>query len=203
MNKLQNKRRHLQNSDSTKNDIMYRKRMRVILGFLLVMIAFVLLGAIFISTRIFLASTLYHAFIYDWIGTAFLYLSGLTVLLFFIYCCLVITIKNPQKIKGNKVFGFGVTGIICLAIASYIFYDFGSLTINSVSDMRDYSNGLTKTEVLEVVDAYTGGNIAITLIDTEDKELTRLLPGFRIEEGETYRITYLERTGTILHIEKN
>ncbi|MGG0740540.1 hypothetical protein [Niallia taxi] len=203
MNKLQNKRRHLQNSDSSKNDIMYRKRMRVILGFLLVMIAFVLLGAIFISTRIFLASTLYHAFIYDWIGTAFLYLSGLTVLLFFIYCCLVITIKNPQKIKGNKVFGFGVTGIICLAIASYIFYDFGSLTINSVSDMRDYSNGLTKTEVLEVVDAYTGGNIAITLIDTEDKELTRLLPGFRIEEGETYRITYLERTGTILHIEKN
>lgn len=203
MSMSQNKRRHLLISDKTKNDIMYRKRMGVIFGFLIAMIAFVLLGVIFISTRIFFASTLYHAFIYDWIGTAFLYLSGLTILFFFIYCCLVITIKNPQKIKGNKVLGFGITGIICLAISSYIFYDLSSLTINSVRDMKDYSNGVMKTEVLEVVDAYTGGNVNITLIETEDRELTRLLPGFRIEEGETYRFTYLERTGTILHIEKN
>jgi hypothetical protein len=82
-----------------KRDAENRKRERKIYVFVFVMVAFVLLGGAFISLRIFFAADVYHAFIYDWIGTAFLYLAGMTLLLFFIYFILVITIKNPQNIS--------------------------------------------------------------------------------------------------------
>lgn len=202
MGKSQKKRAQLQNPEQIKREVANRKRLRIMYGFIMVFVAFVLLGGAFIGLRIFFATELYHAFIYDWMGTAFLYLAGTTLLLFFIYFCLVITIKNPQKISKNQVFVWGGTGIICLAIGVFIFHELSSLTINSVRDMKDYSNGVLKIEVLKVVDVYTGGGSNIALIETEEQELSLLLNVFQIEEGNTYRFTYMERTGNILNVEK-
>jgi hypothetical protein len=200
--KSRKKRRHLQSPEQMKRDLANRKRERIIYGFLIVMSAFVLSGAASIGLRMFFATDLYHAFTYDWIGTAFLYLAGMTLILFFIYCCLVITIKNPQKISKNQVFVWGGTGIICLAIGVFIFHELSSLTINSVRDMKDYSNGVMKVDYLKVVDVYTGGRPSLALITTEEQELTLLLNPFWIEEGKTYRFTYMERTGNILNVEE-
>nr|WP_257989811.1 hypothetical protein [Bacillus infantis]MCR6609545.1 hypothetical protein [Bacillus infantis] len=202
MGKSRKNRQHLQSPDQMKRDAANRKRERMIYVFLIAMAAFVLSGGAFISLRIFFAEDFYHAFIYDWIGTAFLYLAGMTLLLFFIYFSLVITIKNPQNISKNQVFAWAGTGIICLALAVFVFYEFSSLTMNSVRDMKDYANGVMKIEDLKVVDVYTGGQPDIVLIETEEQELSLLLNVFRIEEGETYQFTYMERTGNILNVEQ-
>jgi hypothetical protein len=74
--------------------------------------------------------------------------------------------------------------------------------MNSVRDMKDYANGVMKIVDLKVVDVYTGGDPDTALIKTEEQELSLLLNIFRIEEGETYRFTYMERTGNILNVEK-
>ncbi|MBU7592832.1 hypothetical protein [Metabacillus halosaccharovorans] len=202
MSSSRKKQRHLQSLDQLKRDVANRKRERIIYGFLIVMVAFVLSGVAFMGLRIFFATDLYHAFIYDWIGTAFLYLAGMMIFLFFIYGSLVITIKNPQKISKNQVFAWGGTGIICLALGVFIFHEVSSLTINSVRDMKDYTNGVMKIDDLKVVEVYTGGHSDIALITTEELELSLLLNVIRIEEGETYRFTYMERTGNILNVEK-
>jgi energy-coupling factor transporter transmembrane protein EcfT len=196
-----NNRRYSPSPEQIKREMANRKRLINIYGFLIVIVAFVLSGGVFTGLRIFFATELYHAFIYDWIGTALLYLAGLTLLLYFIYGSLVITIKNPQKIKKKQVFSWGGIGIICLALGGFIFHELSSITINSVRDMKDYSNGVMKIEELKVVDVYTGGHSEIALIETEEQELSLLLNGYRIEEGQTYRFTYLERTGTILNVE--
>lgn len=185
-----------------KSDVANRKRIRIIYGFLIVMCTFVLLGVAFTFLRIFYATDLYHAFIYDWIGTAFLFLGGITLLLFIIYFSSVITIKNPQKISINKVFLWGGTGIISLATSVFIFQELSSLTINSVGDMKDYSNGVMKRDDLKVVEVYTGSSTKIALIKTEEQELYLLQQKvFNIEEGKTYSFTYMERTGNILNVE--
>jgi hypothetical protein len=196
------KRRHLQSPEQMKRDVANRKRLRIMYGFIIVFVAFALSGGAFMGLRAFFATDLYHAFIYDWIGTALLYLAGLTLLLFFIYGSLVITIKNPQKIRKKQVFAWGGTGIICLAIGIFIFHELSSLTIDSVRDMKDYSNGVLKIEDLKVVDVYTGGHSDIAIIETEEQELSLLLNGYRIEEGQTYRFTYMERSGNILNVEE-
>lgn len=202
MSKSRKKRGHLLSPEQMKREFANRKRERMMFVFLMLMVAFVLLGGAFIGLRIFFVTELYHAFIYDWMGTAFLYLAGTTLLLFFIYFCLVITIKNPQKISKNQVFAWGGTGIICLVIGVFIFHELSSLTINSVRDMKDYSDGVMKTDDLKVVEVYTGGGSNIALIKTEEQELSLLLNVFQIEEGNTYRFTYMERTGNILNVEK-
>ncbi len=196
------KKRHLQTSEQMKHNVANRKRERIIYGFIIVMIAFVLSGVTSMALRILFASDLYHAFIYDWVGTAFLYLAGMTLLVLFIYLCLVITIKNPQKVSKNHVFAFGGFGLICFALGLVFFPELSSLTINSVRDMKDYSNGVMKIEDLKVVDVYTGGDSSIALISTEEKELSLLIYNIRIEEGKTYRFTYMERTGNILNVEE-
>ncbi|MEC0282662.1 hypothetical protein [Terribacillus saccharophilus] len=150
--------------------------------------------------RTFFASNLYHAFIYDWIGTALLYLAALTLIAFFVYTSLVITIKNPQKVGKRQVFYFGLTGIICFTIGVFIVPQLSSLTINSMGDMRDYSNGAIHVDDFEVVDVYTGGHSTIALITTDELDLTLMINNYQIEEGKTYRFTYLERTGTILSV---
>ncbi|MBM7602649.1 putative membrane protein [Metabacillus crassostreae] len=199
MNGSRKKAQHLQ--ARIKRDVANRNRIRIIYGFLIVMGIFVLLGVSFAFLRTFYATDLYQTFIYDWIGTAFLFLGGLTLLLFIIYFSLVITLKNPQKISRNKVFVWGGTGIICLISGVFIFQELSSLTINSVRDMKDYSNGVMKRDDLKVVDVYTGSSSKITLINTEEQELYLLERVFNIEEGKTYSFTYLERTGNILNVE--
>ncbi|KAB7672087.1 hypothetical protein [Bacillus sp. B1-b2] len=196
------KKRHIQSSEQMKHNVANRKRARIIYGFLIVMIAFVLAGVTFSALRILFATNLYHAFIYDWVGTVSFYLAGMTLLVFFIYFCLVITIKNPQKVSKIQVFSFGGFGLICLAISIVFFPELSSFTINGVRDMKDYSNGVVKIEDLKVVDVYTGGDTNIALIATEEEELTLLIYNIQIEEGETYRFTYMERTGNILNVEE-
>jgi uncharacterized membrane protein len=197
------KQGHLQSPEQMKRDVANRKRLRIMYGFTFVMGFFVLLGVAFTGLRAFFATDLYHAFIYDWIGTAFLFLAFITLLLCIIYGCLVITIINPQKLSKNQVFKWGGTGIICLAIGVFIFHELSSLTINSLRDMKDYSSGVVKIDDLKVVDVYTDRRSDGALIKTEEQELSLILDGYRIEEGKTYRFTYLERTGTILNVEEN
>jgi cation transport ATPase len=196
------KRRHLQNSDQLKREVANRKRRRIIFGFIMVMIAFVILGVTFMVLRTFFASSLYHAFIYDWIGTALLYLAALTLIAFFVYTSLVITIKNPQKVEKRQLFYFGLTGIVCFTIGVFIVPQLSSLTINSVGDMKDYANGEMKVDDFKVVDVYTGGHSTIALITTDERELTLLYNYYQIEEGTTYRFTYMKRSGTILSVEE-
>lgn len=202
MGRSRNKRRHLQSPEQLKREVANQKRLRIIYGFIIVMAAFVLPGGVFINLRKYYATDLYHAFIFDWIGTALLYLGGLTLLLCFIYGCLVIILKNPQKISKNQVIKWGGIGIFCLSIGVIIFQELSSLTINSVRDMKDYSNGMITIEDLKVVGVKSDGRSRIETIKTEEQELSLLLNVFRIEEGKTYRFTYTERTGIILNVEK-
>ncbi|RDW20210.1 hypothetical protein CWR48_05775 [Oceanobacillus arenosus] len=203
MSRPRKKRRYSQDPDQTKRDFANRKRLRIIYGFLITMVAFVLLGVFFIVLNsTFFITNLYYAFMFNYIGTVFLYLAGMTIMLYFIYASLLTTMKNPQKVSKNQVFAWGVAGIIFLAIAVFIFREIYSLTTNSVGDMKDYLNGVTKVDEFEVVDVYTGdGKSEVALIETEERELTLLLDVFRIEEGKTYRFTYMERTGNILNVE--
>ncbi|OCA81691.1 hypothetical protein A8F94_22810 [Bacillus sp. FJAT-27225] len=200
------KQRNLQSPEQVKRDLANNKRLRIIYVFLIIMGIFTLSGGAIIGYRKWFIADLYHAFLYDSIGTAFLYLAGITLLLFFIYASLVITLKNPQSIKKTQVAAWGGTGIICLALTVFIFQELSSLTMNSIRDIQDYKNGVVKVENLTVVDVYTGGgrysNNDIALIETEKHDLTLLLDLFRLEEGKTYRFTFMERTGTILNIEK-
>ncbi len=196
------KRQHFQNSAQLKREVANRKRTRIIYGFIMVMVAFVILGGSFMVVRTFFASSLYHAFIFDWIGTVLLYLAALTLIVFFIYISLVITIKNPQMVGKRQLFYFGLTGLICFSIGVFIVPQLSSLTINSVGDMKDYSNGVMNVDDFKVVDVYTGGHSTIALITTDERELTLLYNNYQIEEGKTYRFTYLERTGTILSVEE-
>ncbi|WP_155922208.1 hypothetical protein [Bacillus sp. EB01] len=201
------KQRDAQTPEQIKRDLANRKRFRIIIGFLIVMSIFVLLGGAFIFIKILFITDLYQAFMFESMGTAFLYLSALTLLLFFIYSSLVITLKNPQKIRKTQVFAWGGAGIIFIAMAVFVYNQLSSLTMNSLKDIHDYKNGVAKVEDLKVVDVYTGGgrytDNDIALIETEelDHDLTLLLDLFRLEEGKTYRFTYMERTGTILNIE--
>ncbi|MFP7494580.1 hypothetical protein SFC66_12385 [Terribacillus saccharophilus] len=197
-----NKRRHLQSSAQLKQEAANRKRARIIYGFIMVMVAFVTLVFSLMVLRTFFASSLYHEFIYYWIGTALLYLAALTLIAFFIYTSLVITIKNPQKVGKSKLFYFGLTGIICFTIGIFIVPELSSLTINSVRDMKDYSNGVMHVDDLKVLDVYTGGLSDIALITTDERELTLLFNNYQIEEGKQYRFTYMERSGTILSYEE-
>ncbi|PAD35749.1 hypothetical protein [Terribacillus saccharophilus] len=196
------KRRHLQGSDQLKREVANRKRARIIFGFIMAMVAFVIFGVSFMVLRTFFASSLYHAFIYDWIGTALLYLAALTLIAFFVYTSLVITIKNPQKVEKRQLFYFGLTGIVCFTIGVFIVPQLSSLTINSVGDMKDYAKGEMKVDDFNVVDVYTGGHSTIALITTDERELTLLINNYQIEEGTTYRFTYMERSGTILSVEE-
>ncbi|MFJ6413901.1 hypothetical protein [Terribacillus sp. AE2B 122] len=196
------KRWHLQSSDQLKREVANSKRRRIIFGFIMVMVAFVILGVTFMVLRTFFASSLYQAFIYDWIGTALLYLAALTLIAFFVYTSLVITIKNPQKVGKRQVLYFGLTGIVCFTIGVFIVSQLSSLTINSVGDMKDYANGEMKVDDFKVVDVYTGGHSTIALITTDERELTLLINNYQIEEGTTYRFTYMERSGTILSVEE-
>nr|WP_318540262.1 hypothetical protein [Terribacillus saccharophilus] len=196
------KRQYLQNSAQLKREVANSERIRIIFGFIMVMSTFVILGVSSMVLRTFFASSLYHAFIYDWIGTALLYLATLTLIAFFVYTSLVITIKNPQKVGKRQVFYFGLTGIICFTIGVFIVPQLSSLTINSMGDMRDYSNGAIHVDDFEVVDVYTDGHSTIALITTDERDLTLMINNYQIEEGKLYRFTYLERTGTILNVEE-
>ncbi|AIF65601.1 hypothetical protein GZ22_02340 [Terribacillus saccharophilus] len=99
-----NKRRHLQSSAQLKREVATSKRIRIIFGFIMVMSTFVILGVSSMVLRTFFASSLYHAFIYDWIGTALLYLAALTLIAFFVYTSLVITIKIHRKSAKDRYF---------------------------------------------------------------------------------------------------
>ncbi|MFP7254865.1 hypothetical protein SFC02_11245 [Terribacillus goriensis] len=196
------KRQHIQSSAQLKREVANSKRARIIYGFIMVMVAFVILGASFMVFRTFFASSLYHAFIYDWIGTALLYLAALTLIAFFVYTSLVITIKNPQKVGKRQLFYFGLTGVICFTIGVFIIPQLSSLTINSLGDMKDYADGVMYVDDFKVVDVYTGGHSTIALITTDERDLTLLINNYQIEEGTTYRFTYMERSGTILNVEE-
>lgn len=196
------KRRHLQSSAQLKREVANSKRARIIYGFIMVMVAFVILGVSFMVFRTLFASSLYHAFIYDWIGTALLYLAALTLIAFFVYTSLVITIKNPQRVGKKQLFYFGLTGVICFTIGVFIVPQLSTLTINSVGDMKDYSDGVMHIDDFKVVDVYTGGHSTIALITTDERDLTLLINNYQIEEGTTYRFTYMERSGTILSVEE-
>ncbi|MEK4386208.1 hypothetical protein MKZ25_10410 [Solibacillus sp. FSL W7-1464] len=156
MSKSTKKRRDSENAEEMKRVVSDRKRERIIYGFITVFGILVLLGVATIILGILFTTNLYHAFIYDWVGTAFLYMGGMTLLLYFIYCCLVITIKNPQKVRKSQVVAFGGAGIIFIVLCVMIFQEFSSLTMNSIRDMNDYSNGVMKIEELKVVEIYEG-----------------------------------------------
>lgn len=188
---------------SLKAEEKNKKRERMIYRFLILAGITLLLGAIFeIST--WFVTNLYTIFVLDFITASFMYAAGLIFCSFFLYCCFVITIFNPQRVKKSKVIIFALVGIVTLALSVFLLIYSVNETMKATQDMADYSNGAWKVRELVVTDVYRGGyhNGPGVLIDTIEGELSLHWESFLIYTGEKYRFTYLDATNTVIKVER-
>ncbi|MCM3744352.1 hypothetical protein M3193_09375 [Sporosarcina luteola] len=184
-----------------------KKRLRIIFLFLMVIMVLVIIGGIFITTNRF-GTDLYKAFVYNFIGTSFLFAAGLTFCIFILYHVFLITVYNPQRIKKSSVIKFACSGIITLIFTIVLLTFGGTEAKKSIQSMKDYENGEWQVKDVLVTDIYRGSRghkgsyrSNIVLIDTDIGEMTLYFEDFLIYKGEKYRFTYLDATNTIIKVE--
>lgn len=182
--------------------------MRIVFGFMIIMVIFLLIAGIFIFTNFLFQLTdintievNYRVFLLESFATGSLILTGLTLCAMFLYLIIVIVFRNPQKVSKNTVLKFSLGGIFVLLLTGGLIYYGGSFTYDCVLDMKDYSNGDWKEEELLVknVEYMEDGDY---IIEADHREFFVFGLPITITEGETYRFTFLDRTSHVLKIEK-
>ncbi|MBB4824962.1 putative nucleic acid-binding Zn ribbon protein [Sporosarcina luteola] len=179
-----------------------KKRQRISYTILIITIVFLLIASGFLTWNWFVVKDLYKAFVINFIGTSFLITAGVGLCLFFLYLFTVIVFKNPQRIKKSSIIKFAVGGIFTLFIAISLFLYGANEARKSMQDLKDYSNAEWQVKDMVVTDVYRGGGGSITLIETEVGDMVIHYERFLIQEGQTYRFTYLEATKTIIDVEQ-
>lgn len=172
------------------------------------MILFLLIAGIFLFTNFIIQLSNpvsmeenYRIFLLDSLLTGSLILAGLVICSMLLYLIGVIVFKNPQKVLEHTVLKFSLGGIFVLMITGAITYYGGTFTFDVSMDMKDYSNGDWKENEFIVTDLEYIGRGDYT-IETHGRDFLLPFLPIPIEEGETYRFTYLNRTSHVLKIEK-
>ncbi|QTD39433.1 hypothetical protein [Sporosarcina sp. Te-1] len=179
-----------------------KKRQRISYVIMLVTMALVLIAGGLISWNWFVVKDLYTAFVINFIGMSFLIAAGLGFCVFFLYLITIIVFKNPQRIKRSSVAKFAVGGIFTFLIAIFLFFFGTTEAIKSIKDLKDYSNAEWQVKDLVVTDVNRGSpSYKIIFIETAEGEMVLHWERFRIQEGQSYRFTYLEATKTIINVE--
>ncbi|MCM3112868.1 hypothetical protein [Lederbergia lenta] len=185
-----------------------KKRLRIIYGFLMIMIVLLLIGGTFIESNGFMTD-LYKAFVFNFIGMSFVFAAALTFCFFFLYHIFVIIIYNPQRIIKSSVIKFAIGGIFTLIITIFLLIFGVTEAKKSIQSMKDYKNGEWQVKDLVVTDVYRGSHAhkgslrtKSVLIETDKDEMTLYFEDFLIYKGEKYRFTYLDATKTIIKVEE-
>lgn len=144
-----------------------------------------------------------YVLFFELLVTVSLYSGILCLCAFFLYLCCLITFKNPQKLKPSKVIPFTLIGIGIFIFSIWLVGFSSKLFITERQAFLDYKEGNWIVKDLYIKD-YRGPDYysRLTLLETEEGDLTLYWRPFSIYQGEMYRITYLEKNKTVIDIEK-
>lgn len=178
------------------------KRQRISFIILMITIVLTFIAAGLLTVNWFIVKDLYTGFVINFVGTSFLIAAGLGLCSFFLYLYTVIVFKNPQRLKKSSVVKFAIGWIITILVTITIFLFGANETKKSMQDIKAYANEKYIVKDLAVTDVYRGSATSkITLVETTEGEMVIHWERFLIQQGQTYRFTYLDATKTIIDFE--
>lgn len=180
------------------------KRFRKIIILLIIMGVFALLG-ILSEFILFFVNNQYTAFLINSLGLLSLSALSITFCLFFLYGCFVIGWFNPQHLKKSVRMGWGLGGMIPAMLIVFIVIISTKSTMAIVNDVNDYNAGNWQKGDVVIEEIYWGTYVTYKngLITTNTGEFTLPVKSIKLRVGESYQITYLKHTNTIIEVKMN